>query len=247
MFDFVALALIGLTFLLAGVVKGVIGLGLPTVSLAVLTATIGLPPAMALLLVPSLVTNLWQAVVGGSFRALASRLWPFLLAASVSVWVGAVALKRIDVSLLAALLGVLLVVYAVLSLSRFRVSLPRQCESWAGPMVGVTNGVLTGMTGSFVVPGVLYLQAIGLPRDMLIQAMGMLFTASTVALAVSLGGHRLLSVELALVSLAATVPALLGMAVGRLVRSGLAEEKFRRVFFLSLLVLGVYIVIRSVG
>ncbi len=247
MLDAVALALVALTFLLAGCVKGVIGLGIPTVSLAVLTATIGLAPAMALLLVPSFLTNLWQATVGGHTREIALRLWPFLLAAGASVWVGALALRRVDMSSLTALLGLLLVLYCVLSLSRLRLSIPPAWEKWLGPIVGAANGVLTGMTGSFVVPGVLYLQAIGLPRDRLIQAMGMLFSVSTVALGVSLGGHRLLSLELALVSLAATLPALLGMALGRRLRVRLSEEKFRRVFFLSLLVVGVYIVVRASG
>ena len=70
------LLIIGGTFLLAGMVKGVIGLGLPTVSLALLTVALDLPQAMALLLVPSFVTNLWQAMAGGRAREIAGRLWP---------------------------------------------------------------------------------------------------------------------------------------------------------------------------
>ena len=66
MTDTGALILVGLTFVLAGGVKGVIGLGLPTVSLAILTATLGLHSAMALLVAPSLVINVWQALVGGN-------------------------------------------------------------------------------------------------------------------------------------------------------------------------------------
>ena len=115
----------------------------------------------------------------------------------------------------------------------------------AGPVVGAVNGVLTGMTGSFVFPGVLYLQAIGLPRDVLIQAMGMLFTASTVALGVSLGGQNLLTMELGAVSAAAVVPAVVGMLLGQRLRKRMSEALFRRVFFLALLALGLYIVARS--
>jgi hypothetical protein len=70
-------ALVAATFFIAGGVKGVIGLGLPSVSLALLTATLGLYEAMAILLVPSFVTNLWQAVVGGELRAILARTWPF--------------------------------------------------------------------------------------------------------------------------------------------------------------------------
>ena len=239
------LVLVAATFLLAGGVKGVIGLGLPTVSLAVLTATIGLQPAMALLLVPSFVTNLWQAVVGGNFMAILKRTWLFLLMATVTVWLGGLVLVAADVSWLSALLGALLVTYSLLSLTRPTVALPPAWESWAGPLTGIINGVLTGMTGSFVMPGVLYLQAIGLPRDMLIQAMGMLFTASTVALGVSLGGHDLLSAELGTISVVSVIPAIIGMVLGQKLRQRLSEAKFRRVFFISILILGLYIIVRS--
>jgi uncharacterized membrane protein YfcA len=242
MIDPSVLAAIGGTFLLAGAVKGVIGLGLPTVSLALLTVAFDLPSAMALLLVPSFVTNLWQAMVGGNGRRILLRLWPFLLMATAMVWAGAAALTRVHLSLLTALLGLLLVTYAVVNLGGLRVTIPRQHERWAGVIVGSANGVLTGMTGSFVVPGVMFLQAIGLPRDMLIQSMGMLFTASTVALAAALQNAKFLSVELGALSCAAVVPAIAGMIVGRHVRTRLPDPVFRRVFFVALLVLGAYIV-----
>ncbi len=230
------------TFLLAGTVKGIIGLGLPTVSLGLLTAALDLPTAMALLLVPSFVTNLWQAMVGGNGVEILRRIWPFLLMASITVWIGASALTRVDLALLSALLGALLVAYAVISLVGIKLTIGPHQEIWAGPLIGTANGVLTGMTGSFVVPGVMFLQAIGLPRDRLIQAMGMLFTASTVALALALKGNSLLTAEQALLSTLALLPALVGMMLGQSVRRRLSESGFRRVFFIALLLLGTYII-----
>ncbi|MDH3230156.1 MAG: sulfite exporter TauE/SafE family protein [Alphaproteobacteria bacterium] len=242
MFDVLTILAIAGTFLIAGAVKGVVGLGLPTVSLALLTVATDLPSAMALLLVPSFVTNFWQAVVGGNAGAVLRRLWPFLLMATVTVWLGATALTRVDLALLSGLLGTLLIVYATLNLAGFRLAITPRQELWAGPLVGSANGILTGMTGSFVVPGVLYLQAIGLSRDMLIQAMGTLFTASTLALAVALQGNNLLTIELATLSAAALLPAVVGMVVGQRIRQRLSEQLFRRVFFIALLILGGYIV-----
>ena len=122
MFDAFTMLAVAATFLIAGTVKGVIGLGLPTVSLAILTVALDLPSAMALLLVPSLVTNVWQAVVGGNGGAILRRLWPFLLMATVTVWLGATALTRVDLALLSALLGALLVVYSGLSLAGLRLA-----------------------------------------------------------------------------------------------------------------------------
>jgi uncharacterized protein len=245
MSDPVTISLIAATFLVAGGVKGIIGLGLPTISLALLTATIGLHPAMAMMLAPSLVTNVWQAVVGGNGKAIIARIWPFLTMATVTVWFGAEFLTRVDVSLLSALLGALLIAYALIGLIGVKFAISGSRERWAGPVVGAINGVFTGMTGSFAVPGIPYLQALGLPRDMLIQAMGMLFTASTVALAVSLGGKNLLTTELGIISAAAVIPACIGMMIGQRARRKIPEALFRRIFYLALIVLGGYIIARS--
>lgn len=246
MLEISTMLLVAGTFLLAGAVKGVIGLGLPTVSLALLTVALDLPTAMALMLVPSFVTNLWQSAVGGNAKVILARLWPFLLMATVTVWVGVMALTRLNPSLLTALLGMLLVTYSVVNLGGIRLAIPVRHEAWAGPLIGSANGVLTGMTGSFVVPGVMFLQAIGLSRDVLIQAMGMLFTASTVALGLALQQSKILNTEQAILSTGAVLPAIVGMVAGQVLRRRLSEQRFRTVFFVALLLLGAYIIANAV-
>ncbi len=242
-----SMLLILATFLLAGLVKGVIGLGLPTVSLAILTVALDLPSAMALLLVPSFVTNLWQALVGGHSRLILSRAWPFLLMATVTVWFGAQTLKYVQLSTLSALLGALLVVYAGASLGGLRCTISAPQAKWAGPLLGLVNGVLTGMTGSFVVPGVIYLQALGFTRDALIQSMGMLFALSTLALALALQSNDLLTIEHGIRSTIALLPAIAGMVLGQRIRRLISESLFRQLFFVSLLALGAYIIVTALG
>ena len=247
MFETFTLLIVAGTFLIAGTVKGVIGLGLPTVSLALLTVAIGLPEAMALMLMPSFITNVWQSMVGGNGTVILRRLWPFLLTAALMVGAGSVALTQLDLHWLSALLGGLLITYAAVSLAGYRFEIAVGQEVWIGPLAGSVNGILTGMTGSFVVPGVMYLQAIGLPRDMLIQAMGMLFTVSTLALAIALQDNGFLTVELGSLSMAALLPAIIGMVIGQRFRRRLPELLFRRVFFIALLLLGVYIIASALG
>jgi hypothetical protein len=242
------LAWVTITFLLGGVVKGVIGMGLPTWSIGMLTAVIGLHPAMAMMLAPTIVTNIWQALVGGHFRAVVVRAWPFLLAATGTILIGATALTRIHVAWLSALLGFLLAAYGLFGLLRPSLSLAKRSETWVGVVAGGINGVFGGMTGAFAVPGVPYLQALGLQRDQLIQAMGILFTLSTIALAVGLGGQKLLTYDLGFASVLAVMPALVGMALGQTLRRRIPEAVFRKVFLSALIVLGGYIVLRaSVG
>lgn len=240
-----SMIIVALTFLLAGFVKGVTGLGLPSVSLALLTTALGLKAAMAILIVPSFVTNVWQAVVGGHLVAILRRTWSLLLAVCVATWFGVGILAKANADILAGLLGLVLALYAVLGLVKIDPARPGRLEPWLSPVVGAVSGLLNGMTGSFVVPGVLYLQALGMPRDGFIQAMGVLFTTSTIALAFGLHDRGLLAGELAVLSAGAVVPALVGMVAGQMIRQRLSEEMFRRVFFAALLVLGVYIVVRA--
>jgi hypothetical protein len=163
--------------------------------------------------------------------------------ATATVWLGATALTRVELGVLTALLGLLLVAYGGLNLAGIRLTIPAHSEGWAGPVFGAANGILTGMTGSFVVPGVMYLQGIGLSRDMLVQAMGMLFTASTVALAFALGTNALLSAELGIASLLAVIPSLTGMWAGQNLRRRLSEAQFRSALFIAIVLLGIYILI----
>jgi uncharacterized membrane protein YfcA len=231
-------------FALAGFVKGVIGMGLPTVSVALLVLTVGIREALALMLIPSIVTNIWQAAVGGHFRALMARLWPMFVASAPAIWFATGILAKADALLLSAFFGVMLALYAALALLRAAVPQPGRHEGWLTPSVGAVTGFITGLTGSFVVPAVLYLQALGLGRNGLVQAMGISFTVSTALLGIALAGHSLLPQDLSLLSAAALLPSAAGMVIGQWVRNRLSEQRFRQVFFISLLLLGLWLALR---
>ncbi|MGH6948318.1 MAG: TSUP family transporter, partial [Kiloniellales bacterium] len=106
------LVVVFLTFLIAGGVKGVVGLGMPTISISLLTATLGLKTAIALALVPAFATNLWQALQGGRLKEILARLWPLLVAGALCTWLAAGVLANADVRPLTILLGSLLALYA---------------------------------------------------------------------------------------------------------------------------------------
>ena len=232
-------------FFVAGSIKGVVGLGLPTVSLGLMTIFLDLRIAVALLLAPLFVTNFMQAVAGGNGRALWRRLWLFFIIAAATVPLGAFVLLRVNVILLSGVLGALLFTYAAFNLTIASISVSPARERAVGVVCGVCNGIFTGMTGSSIVPGVMYLQSVGLSRDALVQAMGILFVTSAVTLALALQYGGLLTANLGLASVAAIVPAVIGMMLGARVRRRIAEARFRRVFFIAVLVLGLVIMIKA--
>ena len=159
------IALVVVVFFMGGLVKGLTGLGLPPVVLGILAATVGIQPAKALILVPTFLTNALQAYAGGHFREIVRTTWPFLLPANAVVSSGAIILRYFQPDVMSALLGVLLAVYGLLGLFRLRMTIPARWRHPAGVAFGAANGFLTGLTGSSAVPGVFYLESIGLARD----------------------------------------------------------------------------------
>ncbi|MEK9722555.1 MAG: sulfite exporter TauE/SafE family protein, partial [Rhodospirillaceae bacterium] len=196
------------TFLLAGMVKGVIGMALPTVSLGVLAATLGLKEAIVLMLVPSFLTNVWQGLAGGHFAALMRRLWLLLAAMAAGTWFGTAALRMPDTSILELILGGTLVAYGAFGLRTPHFPAAGGREPWLSPLIGAATGVLAGLTGSTVLPVVPYLQTLGLSREALIQAMGICFSAAALAIGLALGGRSLLPADLGLMSVIGVLPAL---------------------------------------
>jgi uncharacterized membrane protein YfcA len=243
--DIQHLAFISLTFLLAGAVKGVIGLGLPTVAIGLLGLTMTPMEAAALLIVPSLVTNVWQLIAGPNLKTLMRRVWPMLIGISAGTTVGAATLGGSMATGATLALGVALMLYAGVGLLSLRFSVPPRAERWLAPVVGAVTGVVTAVTGVFVIPAVPYLQAIKLEKDDLVQAMGLTFTVSTLALAVSLTLSGAFRVQVAGASLLALLPALAGMFAGQWIRTRVPPALFRTCLFAGLLALGMHLVLRT--
>jgi uncharacterized membrane protein YfcA len=243
-FDAQTVTLIAVAFFFGGSIKGLTGLGLPPFVLGILTATIGIQPAKALILIPTILTNVVQMCVGGHGRVIVARTWPFLLAATVLAASGALTLRYFDASTMSFLLGLVIVLYGASGLFEMRLQIRGEWIHCAGLLFGATNGFIVGLTGSSM-PGAFYLQSIGLSRDELIQGMGILFTLSTIGLAWSLRVEGLLSQELVLMSALALIPALLGMSLGQSVRQRISEARFRAIFSAVLLLFGLYLAIRN--
>lgn len=240
---YILAAIVASVFVLAGFVKGVVGLGLPTVAMALLA--LAMPPAQAaaLLVVPSALTNVWQFLSGpsGSRTRLLRRLWPMMLASFTVTAVTAGWLLAQRPGAAAAALGAALAVYALMGLAEIRFDVPARLERYLSPAVGAVTGLVTAGTGTLVVPAVPYLQAMSLDADDLVQALGLSFSVSTLALAVALLQAGVFDLATAGGSALALLPALAGMAAGQWLRRRIAARTFRRCFFAALLVLGVHL------
>ena len=235
------LILIAAAFLLAGFVKGVIGLGLPTVSMGLLAVTMPPSHALAIVIVPAIITNIWQTFVGPYLRDIVRRLWPLMAGTVVGIWLNAGMLTGPYARYGTIVLGLLLVIYAIVGLSKLSFKVARRDEKWLGVLVGLVTGVVSAATGVQVLPSMPFMQAIGMEKDELVQALGVFFTVATVALAFNLTAAGLLSASTALPGAVAMAASFAGMFIGQAVRSRMQPEAFRRWFLIAMILLGIYL------
>ncbi|WGF90176.1 sulfite exporter TauE/SafE family protein [Marinivivus vitaminiproducens] len=239
------LAILAAIFALAGLVKGVTGMGLPTVGVGLLSTVMPPVEAAALMVVPTILTNIWQMVAGPALGGLAWRLWPMMGGICLGTWLGS-GLLAADADLATATLGVALLVYSGFGLANRKLPTPsREAERWLGPLAGVVNGVVTAATGVSVIPAAPYLQALGLDREALVQALGFSFTVSTFALAGSLLDSGAFGFGVASHSLLALAPAFAGVFAGQALRRAVRPETFKRIFFVGLLLLGAHLAVKT--
>jgi len=139
------------------------------------------------------------------------------------------------------LIGVLLVIYAIVSLRKFAITVRPQDEKWIGGAIGLTTGIISAATGVQVIPSMPFLQALGMKKDELIQALGVFFTVATLVQAFNLSAAGLLDASTALPGVIALASSFTGMAIGQAVRTRLEPDSFRRWFLISMIVLGIYL------
>jgi uncharacterized membrane protein YfcA len=235
------LLLVAAAFLLAGFVKGVIGLGLPTVSMGLLAVTMPPSHALAIVIVPAIVTNIWQTFVGPYLRDIIRRLWPLMAGTVFGIWLNAGMLTGPYARYGTIVLGLLLVIYAIIGLKQYSFKVARENEKWIGGIVGVMTGAVSAATGVQVIPSMPFMQAIGMEKDELVQALGVFFTVATVALAFNLTSAGLLSAATAIPGAVAMAASFVGMFIGQAVRSRMQPEAFRRWFLIAMIFLGLYL------
>ena len=244
--EFALAVFIAAVFLLAGGIKGVLGLGLPTVGMGLLSIVMTPAQAAGILVIPALVTNIWQVASGPALLSLLRRFALMIVATVIGTFSTVGFLTRSPQSTATGALGAVLAVYGIYGLAGRRLEIRPNSERWLSPLVGFATGMLNGATGVFVIPTAPYLTFLRLGKEELVQIVGMNAFVCPLALAAALMVHGQLRMDVAGSWVIALVFSLVGMYVGQIVRQRADEQVFRRTFFIGLFVLGTYMSLRAV-
>jgi uncharacterized protein len=209
--------------------------------MGLLAVTMAPSQALAIVIVPAVVTNIWQTFAGHHLRDIVRRLWPLLVGTALGIWLNRASLTGAYAHYIPIALGILLVIYAVMGLSKFAFTVAPGNEKWIGGIVGIVTGLISAATGVQVIPSMPFLQAIGMEKDELVQALGVFFTVATLALSINLTASGLLSASTALPGAIAMGCSFAGMFIGQAVRSRMPADAFRRWFLIAMIFLGLYL------
>lgn len=234
-------------FFMAGTVKGILGIGVPVVSVSLLSLVIGVPAAVVLLPVPILLSNLYQSLFGDQFGNTLRRFGPLIVALVIGTFVGARLLVDIDQRTLVGIVGFAVLTFAVSAHFPAQMRLGKRGERWLGVPVGFLAGVLGGMTTFFGPPLIMFLFALDLEKDVFVGTISTLYLCAAVPLAFALGMFGVMGAQEYLWSTIAAAPLFLGVLIGQWLRARISQSLFRRGLLVMLLVVGVRLVYRAIA
>ena len=232
-------------FLLAGTIKGTVGIGLPTLSISVMAQFVDPRVAIAMLLIPALVTNSWQIYRGGAVRRSVQLLWPFALAMIITMYLSAQLAPLVSQQLLTGGIGVMVVLWTATSLMKKPIGIPDALDRPFQVLAGLVSGAIGGLTAIWSPPMVMYLLARNNDKEDFVRFTGFLILCGSVPLVLGYISNGLLTVQLALVSGLMVVPTLLGFSVGERLRRRLNGDQFQKVVLCIFCLMGLNLIRRA--
>ncbi len=245
--DLSVLVVLAAGLLFAGAVKGALGVGLPLIAMPVMLLVLPAPVAVVVMALPILLSNFWLMVAGGHILANLRQFWPIIISVSAGLFVGSRLLVSVDEDSLITALGFVVLVFAVVSLTRFKPVIAPRWRTWAQPFFGLTGGLVGGFSTVFGPPISMYLVAIGLPKDRFVSAVGTTYFAGSLALNASLATLPVYGRDQALLAAAACLPVFAGMLIGQRMRAALPQEAFSRAVLVMLILSSGVLIARGLG
>ena len=233
---------------LAGVIKGVVGFGLPTVTISGLGSFASAEVAIAGMILPTLFTNGWQALRQGPRAAWQSirRFRRFLITGGIVLLLCTQLVPLVPGRLLMFVLGVSVTVFVLMQALGIELRLPVRSQRKSETIFGAIAGVFGGLSGIWGPPTVAMLTTLKTEKAEQVRIQGVVYGLGSIALVVGHWGSGILRAETLPLSLALIAPALLGMAIGFQIQDRIDQATFRKVTLGVLLIGGLNLIRRGV-
>ena len=246
LFDYLFLVYL-IIFFFGGLVKGMIGVGLPTVTLTLLSFFFDIKESISFILIPVILTNLFQMLDGKNLRSIFQQTKIFLFSSVLFVIPGFLILRFIDSKIILIILASLLVINSSLVLFNKIITIKKYNSFLVQFWIGAFTGITTGVTSIYTMPFIFLIQSLKFSKEKLIQLMGLSFFLFSLSQFILFYSFSMIDEKVFLFSSIACVPILFGVLVGKYLRKILSEQLFKKLFNYMLLLSGLILIVKSVN
>ena len=229
-----------------GFVKGLQGIGLPLVALPIVSSVLPVQTAIAIILLPILVTNIYQIRIGRDVLPIARRFLPLIVGLVVGILVGAYALSTLSADIVRIVLGAVILAFVATRVRAPDWQLGPRGERILALPVGLVAGLVGGVSSIYGPPIVIFLSALRLDRHSFVRTIGLVFISGLVPLYAALTAFDVLGPKEAAHSVLALIPVFIGFKIGERLRGRISESAFQRSFTLLMTAIGITLLYRGV-
>ena len=233
------------TYFLGGITQGILGVGLITVVISLLSFVIDVKETIALVIIPTIITSFFQMINGSNLKAIIKDTRYFLVFSTLIIVPGVFLLKVLESDLILIFIAILLFMNSSLSLSNRVVAIPNHQNSIIQVSAGSLNGFIIGLTSIYTMPFVFLLQSLKYNKEKTVQFMGLAFLLYSSMQFISFSYSKLISINTIFPSLIVTLPVIIGFLLGKKIRSFISEKLFKKLFYFMLLMMSGIILINA--
>ncbi len=222
-----------------GFCKGVIGVALPVVAISIMVILLDPRLAVAMIVIPILLTNVQMAGRSGFDQILEAllRFWPLIATCFATLFTVALFAAKLSSSFIVVGLGLALLIFVLANVSPWRPTVPARLEKPVGVVVGIVSGILGGATAVYGPPITMFLLASGVPMHKWSSSVGVTFTVASIPLFAGYILNGTITPAVAVISSLACIPAFAGMWLGFKLQDAMAPETFRKVLLTGLFIM----------
>lgn len=232
-------------FLLAGTIKGTVGIGLPIAAVGLLSQVGDVRLAVTLSIIPIVVANIWQVYRSGRFMDSLRTYWLLALVMCVTLFFASLYAPQVPIAILIIALGVMISAFASINLF---IKVPKLSLKWDVPIqifTGLAAGFFGGITAIWGPPILIYFLARKLDKDEFIAATGVMFLLGSFPLLFGYSQSGQFTTQTLLTSSWLVVPTLVGYFVGEQLRKKLPTDRFRTIVLIIFLLIGLNLLRRA--
>lgn len=232
-------------FLFAGTIKGLVGLGLPTAVVGILAQFIDPRQAIALLLLPILISNTWQIYRGGMAAETFKKLWPFCLVMCVLIFITSQFAANFSAEILTISVGIMILLFVVTNVFLKSFTIPEKHDKVYQIGFASAAGIVGGLTSLWAPVIVMYMLSKRLSKEEFVASVGMLLMSGCIPLLAGYITAGLTTPTMLFWSLIMVIPTLAGFAIGEWARAFLKAEQFRKILLGVFFLLGTNLIVNA--